>query len=387
MNKQKMISVLLIIVCIGLITQSGLFAQKLKKDGRFYVATIERKFDVKKGGSLVMEEVRGDVTIKTWDKKVVHINEIRKMDVLTETEAKAVLKDLKSVYKKSGNTITVGDKGSYRSYMSSKFTITVPKVFNVDVHTKGGDVAVSDLKGTAKLKTSGGDIDIVRIDGKVTAKTSGGDIEVENNKAKVVASTSGGDIELKNIGAEVEAHTSGGDIVVNGAKGDLKVSTSGGDVELKDIEDVIVAKTSGGDIEASNVKNGIKAKTSGGDIEMEEIHGFIEAATSGGDVEAEMTLKDFSRDHHVTMKSSGGNIILYIPEKLPATINAEIRLSGFTRENYNISSDFSINIKKEKDEKGGRRYDLIQGTGKINGGGDLIQLNTSNGNIEIRKLK
>ena len=258
-----------------------LFAQELKKVGRYYVAEIEKKFDVKKGGDLVMENIRGDVQITTWGKNIVQIHETRKMDVYTEQEARAVLKDLKSVYRQSDNTVNVGAEGSFRSYMSSKFKIVLPNVFNADVSTKGGDVSIADLNGSAELKTSGGDLDIQRIDGrvnaktsggdikvkmttkevyvktsggdidvidvggKVTAKTSGGDIKVKNNKAKVVASTSGGSIELYNVGAEVEAHTSGGDIIVDGSKGSLGVSTSGGDIELKNINDVIKAKTSG----------------------------------------------------------------------------------------------------------------------------------------------
>ena len=424
MKRKMLILVLVFIFDVMLLTASFLSAQDLKKVGRYYIAEIEKKFNAKKSGDLIMEEIRGDVQITTWDKNVVQIHETRKMDVYTEQEAKAVLKDLKSVYKQSGNTITVGTEGSYRSYMSSKFKITLPAVFNVDVDTKGGDILVADLKGTVKLKTSGGDIDLKSIDGEVNAKTSGGDIAVEkttknvyvktsggdielvdvegevnaktsggdikvkNNKAKVVANTSGGSIELYNVGAEVDAHTSGGDIIVNGSKGSLKVITSGGDIELKNINDVIEAITSGGDIEADNVSKGVKLKTSGGDIELTNIKGFIEAATSGGDVEAEMTLTNFSKDHHVTLKSSGGNLKLYIPAKLPATIDATIKISGFSWHDYEISSDFPLTTESVKDSKSRRRkrVETIHSQGKINGGGDLIKLETSNGNIEIKKL-
>ena len=128
--------------------------------------------------------------------------------------------------------------------------------------------------------------------------------------------------------------------------------------------------------------NGIEVKTSGGDIELKDIQGFIEAATSGGDVEAEMTLKDFSKDHHVELKSSGGDLTLWIPEKLPATIRAEIKLSrsSWGSKDYNIYSDFPLQKEKENG-------DYIRCQGKINGGGDLINLQTSNGNIRINKLK
>lgn len=398
--------------------------EKLRKEGRYYIADIEKTYDVKKGGDLIMEKIRGDVYITTWDKNVVKIHEIRKMDVYTEAEAKAVLKETDVIYKKTGNTIKVGGEDSYRSYMSSKFEVVLPTEFNVDIGTSGGDISITDLKGKVDLKTSGGDIDLVRIDGLVAAKTSGGDvtvkenkqsvtiktsggdieisdvlgevdamtsggdISVENNRARVSVKTSGGDIGLKNIGAEVDAHTSGGDITVDGTNGALEVSTSGGDIDLKNIKDVIKAKTSGGDVEAANVINGIYATTSGGDIDLVDIQGFIEAKTSGGDVEAKMTLKDFSKDHHVNMKSSGGNITLYLPEKLPATITAVINIRGASWRDYDIYSDFPLTSKKEADEdKRGRREEIIRSEGKINGGGDLIMLETTNGSISIKKLR
>ncbi len=424
MNKKLLFVALITIVCSTVLAAAYLSAQEFKKEGRYWVAEIEKKFDVSKAGNLVLDDVRGDVFITTWDKNLVQINEVRKMDVYTEEEAKAMLKDLKSLYSQSGNTVSVGAEGSYRSYMSSNFKIVVPTVFNVDVSTKGGDVSVADLTGSVKLatsggdleirkidgvvnaktsggdvtvektskevyvKTSGGDVELIDVEGLVDAKTSGGDIDVKNNKAKVVAKTSGGTIKLTNVGAEVDAHTSGGDIIVNGSKGSIGVSTSGGDIELNDIGDVVSAKTSGGDVEAINVKNGIEAQTSGGDIELDGIDGYVEAATSGGDVEAKLTLKDFSKDHHVTMNSSGGDLKLFIPANLPATIDATIKISGFSWNDYDISSDFPLTTDRNKDRenKRGQRIELIHSEGKINGGGDLIKLETSNGNIEIRKL-
>jgi hypothetical protein len=425
MRKNIFILTILTSLFLSLAIPGANFAQeKLRKEGRYYIAEIEKTFDVKKGGDLVMEKVRGDILITTWDKNTVKIHEIRKMDVYTEAEAKAVLKENDVIYQQTGNKITVGGKESYRSYMSSKFEITVPSEFNVDIGTSGGDISVSDLKGKVDLNTSGGDIDLVRIDGPVMAKTSGGDVTVKenkqqvtiktsggdieifdvqgeveartsggditikNNKAKVIAKTSGGDIELFNIGAEIDASTSGGDIVVDGTNGKLSVATSGGDIEIKNVKDVIEAKTSGGDIEAANVLNGIYAKTSGGDINLADIQGFIEAKTSGGDIEAKMTLKDFSKDHHVEMKSSGGNLTLYLPDKLPATITAVINIKGASWRDYDIYSDFPLTSKKEtSDEKRGRREEVIRSEGKINGGGDLILLETTNGNISIKKAR
>ncbi len=425
MKKSYLILTIIFGFCFTIFLTFQSFSQeKLRKEGRYYVADIEKTFDVKKDGSLIMEKIRGDVIITTWEKNTVKIHEIRKMDVYTEAEAKAVLEESDVSYQKTDNTIRVGGEDGYRSYMNSRFEVVLPFEFNVDIGTSGGDIAVTDLKGKVDLKTSGGDIDLVRIDGLVSAKTSGGDVTVsenkqsviiktsggdveisdvmgevdaatsggditiKNNKAKVIARTSGGDIELYNVGAQVDAQTSGGDVIVDGTNGALKVATSGGDIELRNIKDVIDARTSGGDVEATDVMNGIYATTSGGDVDLDDIQGFIEAKTSGGDVEASMTLQDFTKDHHVTMKSSGGNLTLYLPENLPATITATIYIKGASWRDYDIYSDFPLTSKKEADDdRGGRHEEVIRSEGKINGGGDLILLETTNGNISIKKLK
>ncbi|OQX89084.1 hypothetical protein B6D60_00195 [candidate division KSB1 bacterium 4484_87] len=435
MKKTKTIFILVLAALLLVVSMS--IAQQLKKHGRYYIADIEKEFKVAPGGILEIKDVRGDVQITSWSKNVVYIHERRKMDVYTKEEAEAVLKDQKYQYQKIGNKIVVGMKGSYRSYMSSYFDVKLPKKFNATVSTAGGDLRVSDLEGEVKLVTSGGDIDVSKIDGivkattsggdisankiskeailttsggdidmddikgdvkaataggdlslreiagNVRASTSGGDIIVEKNTGNVSVQTSGGDIELYDVGAQVKATTSGGDVVVRRSSGDVKVVTSGGDIDLTDIQGKISATTSGGDIEATTVMKGIKVTTAGGNIELVDIRGFIDAKTSGGDMKAELTLQDFSKDHHVTMNTASGDIELRIPAQLPATIKARLKVTPRARDDYDIISDFPISIKKEKEG----RNEIISATGEINGGGDVIELKTTNGNISIIKAK
>ena len=416
MNTKCFVPVVLLFSFIVLATPGH--SQKLKKKGRYYIAEINKSFSVKPGASLIVKGVRGDVSVTTQDKHNVLIHAIYKMDVYTEAEAKAVMKNIDASYIQRGNKIEISAKDISRSYMSGRFEIQVPSRFNLDIQTSGGDVSIDNLIGDAELKTSGGDIAIKSVDGRVKAKTSGGDVSISRtkqqviaktsggdieiievsgpveaktsgggiyirrNSASIVANTSGGDIELVDVGAAVEAHTSGGDIDVTRTNGSIEVSTSGGDIDLRNIGGAVKAATSGGDIDASGVKGGIAVKTSGGDINLSGIHGFIEAKTSGGDIEADMALSNFAQDHHVDMHSSGGDLMLTIPAKLPATIHAEIsyRQNARHRNEFRIKSDFELQHETSKD---GSEI-ILKADGKINGGGDLINLSTSHGNITIK---
>ncbi len=395
--------------------------QELRREGKYYVTEITRSFKVQVNGQLRMRRVRGDVDVKAWAKPEVFITQSLRFDVYTEGEAKRVLEEAKSSFSQTGDIIDVSGAGG-RDWIDSRFVISAPADFRLDVSTEGGDISIADMKSEIKLNTSGGDIDLLSVGGPVRAGTSGGDITVRSSTGEVDLRTSGGDLVLDNILGMLRGNTSGGNISLTGAKKDVDLRTSGGDIDIRDVSGRLDASTSGGDIEVekctgevevatsggdvrvrntggntrastsggdivvSNINGSITANTSGGDLELSDVRGAIDGSTSGGDVVASLTLTDFSKPHPVSLRSSGGNITLSIPEKMPATIRAEIVLdrgSWGSFERYEIISDFPLTISKDSE---GRR-ERIHGEGSINGGGDLIDLSTSAGNIEIRKAR
>lgn len=399
------------------------FAQELRKEGRYYTSEIKRNFTVSATGTLEMADITGDVDVTVWPKNEVQIFERLRIDVYTEAEAKHVLEDRKASYTQSGDRIIVRGEGR-RSHQSleSSFQISAPATFNLDIATSGGNISAQQIKGASRLRTSGGNLRLLEIGGTVRATTSGGNVTVRDSEGDVDVKTSGGNLELERIKGMLTGATSGGNIWLRGATKDVRLRTSGGDVEISDTDGAVNASTSGGNVRVENVRGSVDAstsggnvilrnvrqevtastsggdveavglfgasrlRTSGGDVEARDVQASIQAATSGGDVNVEFTLKDFAKPHAIDLKSSGGEITLAIPEKLPATIMAEIRLGDgrwFSRERYDISSDFPLKIQREEDGREGR---YIRGEGQINGGGDPITLTTSAGNITIRKL-
>jgi len=419
MKKQSIITA----TVIALLFASPTFSQELQKSGRYYIAEITKSFKVEPSGELRIFDVSGSVSVTVWDKSEVFVAERTKMDVYTENEARTVLERSKSSYRQVDNRIEVGGEYHRRDWIKSDFDIKVPKKFNVDIETRSGDISITGLTGLVELSTSGGEIILRDIDGEVDAKTSGGDIEVVNSmkqveirtsggdlrlediggpliaktsggditlirsKNRVELQTSGGDIILRNVGGDVQAETSGGDIEVDGANGAVEVHTSGGDIDIVNVGGELDASTSGGDIDGRSINGGVRVSTSGGDIELFDVKGGVDGKTAGGDIEVEITLTDFKKEHGVNLRTAGGRITLDIPPKLPATIRAEVEITD-RWEDYNIISDFPLTIEEDKAERErwrGRKY--IRGEGNINGGGDLIELYTTNGDIQIRKVR
>ncbi|RMD92765.1 MAG: hypothetical protein D6813_05330 [Calditrichaeota bacterium] len=421
---QKTLSIFIyLILLLGFVLSKPLVSQEIRKEGRYFVAEINKEMNVKPGGSLRIYDIRGDVKVNVWGKNKVSIREIKKMDVFTDEEARTALEKSKSEYRYHDNIVEISGETFSRNWIISRFNITVPKSFNVDVTTRAGDITILGAGGEVSLRTSGGDIILRNIEGVVEARTSGGDIEVTNSKNRVNIKTSGGDIELRNIGGPVNAKTSGGDVKIVGATGDIELTTSGGDIEIFEVEGKVIARTSGGDLEIENTSGPVTAQTSGGDIrfrkidgrlivstsggdikgrtvlsncevstaggsiQLRDVQGGVKAKTAGGDITVEVTLKDFSKEHYVDLRTASGDITLFIPEKLPASINAEIKITD-RWEDYNIYSDFPLKV---SDGPGAQKRHwgskTLRARGDINGGGDPIELYTTNGDIHIKKLK
>jgi hypothetical protein len=353
-----------------------------------------KTFNVTKGGTIEVSTSVGDIRISTWEK-----NEV---DVTVEGLDDEDLKNVKMT--QSGNVVRVSYRSRWSDWSGSghiRFDINIPSQFNLDLSTSGGDLEVkggltgkidgSTSGGSIKLgnvfagpidvSTSGGDISTGKLEGEGHLKTAGGDIHVGAVNGSLYANTAGGNIQVETVTKTLEAKTAGGDINIGDVGGEARVSTSGGDVNVGKVSGKATLSTSGGDIELNGASGKVSARTSGGDLRLQGITGSIDAKTSGGGVEAELipSGKGGSR-----LSSAGGDVRLYIDEKSKATIEATIRLDGWgwKKSRYVVKSDFPKET-YETDEDGGE----IRAVYKLNGGGELIELSTSNSNIEIHKLR
>ena len=350
-----------------------------------------KSFTVNKGGTVEVTTSVGDIRISPWEKNEVYVS-VEGIDDEDIGQVKMV---------QNGNVVRV----SYRTRWGEgsghvRFNVSVPSQFNLDLSTSGGDLEVKGtlngkidgstsggsiklgnvLSGPVDVTTSGGDISAGKMEGEIRLKTAGGDIQVGGVNGSLYASTSGGNIQVETVTKTLDAKTAGGNITIGDVGGEAHVSTSGGDVNVGKVSGRATLSTAGGDIELKGASGRVSAKTSGGDVKLQDISGSIDAKTSGGEVDAELipSGKGGSR-----LSSSGGDIRLYIAESSKATIEATIRLDGWgwRKSKYVVKSEFPKES-YETDEEAGE----IRAVYKLNGGGEIVELSTSNSNIEIHKL-
>jgi DUF4097 and DUF4098 domain-containing protein YvlB len=341
-------------------------------------STIERQtktFTVEKNGNLDVYVNGGDIRLVSWAKKEVNVvaDGIRDEDK----------DDLKMT--QEGTTIHIDFRPRWGSSQDVKFTISLPSEFNADVHTSGGDVEVEGvITGKLKGSTSGGDIRTGAIEGPTSLKTSGGDITLGNINGETDVKTSGGDIRIAGVTKNLTASTSGGDVEVGDIGGAASLKTAGGNIRAGKVSGRAVLKTSGGNIDLASASGPTDATTAGGNVVLKKITGSINAKTAGGNIDAELIPSGDSRSE---LKTSAGNVYLSLPSNAKVTVEATINMHGSrwfkgNNKSYTIHSDFTAETKPtESDDED------IHGVYKINGGGDLITVETSMGSIDIKKMK
>ena len=163
----------------------------------------------------------------------------------------------------------------------------------------------------------------------------------------------------------VDLNTPSGDISIDGITGKLQARTSAGDVSVKNVVGTVNAQTSAGDLRLDKVKGPILGRSSAGDITLANCQGKVEARTSAGDIRAETSTQP---QHEWNLRTSAGDIVFTLTSNLAAEIDAQTSAGS-------ISTDFQVRgtvIKKKR----------LSGT--IKGGGKLLKLRTSAGDIRLK---
>jgi hypothetical protein len=338
----------------------------------------------------------GNIVIKTQNSG--------KIDYKVRLEADATQKDAKQLLKNFIVTANPTPEGVYLRGQSLgrhasgrlwvRIEVNVPRNFNLDVQTGGGNIETEDIIGYATLATSGGNIVMGNVGGPAHLSTDGGHITVKNVAGALGASTGGGHITTGAIGGSAILHTDGGHIRVTSVEGTAHVSTGGGNVSVEHSGSELVAETVGGQIEVGETAGLVQAKTGGGGIRVVRVSGPTNLETSGGSIyltEVDSPVKASTGAGAITawfvtpgkmpgkceLQSGEGDIVVYIPRQLPVTIDAQVQ-SG---DGHRVIFDPAFLAKISRDGANGDEW--IRTEGALNGGGEVIRLRTVAGNIHV----
>jgi TonB family protein len=294
-----------------------------------------------------------------------------------------------------------------------QFEVTVPRTYNLEVTTGGGDIQTQDIGGIANLTTEGGNIRTGRIGlpgmrsvsvghavgkletqgghifaldvaGDLSAITAGGHIIVRNVAGSATLHSGGGDVRVcGEIGGRADLQTDGGNITVGRATSVAMVRTGGGQIDFGDVSGSVHAQTGGGGIRIMNVSGPMEVESSAGSICLTRVTNSVRAATSGGTITAWISPDGTSSGRTVSLAgasqltSGQGDIVVYLPRNLAVNIDALVQSGGLQR----IEADPAIALTIQSAERGG-----VQAMGALNGGGAPLKLRTTAGRIRLQYI-
>ena len=271
--------------------------------------TVEKTFTVQPGGTLKVETAGGNISVEPGAGDTVKVLAKEKIRASSEAEADEVLKDLTLTIEQKGNDVTAIAR--YNRDRSNWFG-SQPVQVDFIVTVPG--------RYSTDLKTSGGNITVGDLAGTMEMRTSGGNVKLGNIDGTVDAGTSGGNVSLVSCTGDTKLKTSGGNVRAERIVGGADLETSGGDISVKLVENVLSARTSGGDVKAGiggALKGECLLSTSGGDVSVtvDKAAAFqLDASTSGGRVRAEgltITLNSGGAGRsHLSGKVNGGGPLL-----------------------------------------------------------------------------
>ena len=146
---------------------------------------------------------------------------------------------------------------------------------------------------------------------------------------------------MSNIDGPVDIETGGGTIHLNGAKGHVHAETGGGGIELMGVPSA-------------------RAETGAGGI-------TVKLVNTGGE----------RRDS--VLETGAGDITVYIASDVAVSVRATVDMGN----GHEITSDFpDIHVRSEGDQWGPK---TLTAEGKLNGGGPVLKVHTSTGDICIKR--
>jgi DUF4097 and DUF4098 domain-containing protein YvlB len=322
-------------------------------------------------GSITAKNIQGAATINGGNGAIT-LSDTAAGNVTTSfgsVDARNVKGDL-TVHDNNGN-VEVSTIGG-----SAEITNDFGNVNLSDVHgrvtctTGHGRVKASALTGNSvTIHDSFGNIELDTVSGTLDAETSNGRITVRDARGAVTLRTSFGAIDASNIPKGIRATDGNGAITLADIGGDTYAKTSFGSVLIERVNGNLTVENNNGSVTARNVKGDANVRTSFSGVTLDGIGGKISVDNQNGAI-AVTASRPTSGCRDIVLKTSFSSIRVQIPQGLGYNLTAH---TSFGR----VSSDLPVT------STGSIAGDTLNGT--INGGGCVLQLNDTNGSIEITK--
>lgn len=304
-----------------------------------------------------------------------------------------------STYTRGDTAWIVGEweNGSPHKF-NSEVTVNVPRDLDlVKIETDGGQIVTTGISGRLEAESGGGMVHLDDISGPISVETGGGTIDVGNVGSDITARTGGGNIHIGSAKGKVVAETGAGSLVLISGSGGASLETGGGGIRVEKCTGELKAESGGGTIDLGEITGGATVENGGGTLKISSASGPVHAETGSGNIElwgvpsahvetgaGAITAKFIhSNAEHLDseLETGIGDITVYLASNVNLTVRASIEASN----GHEILSDFpDIKISSEGGQWGPK---LVSAEGNLNGGGPVLKVRTTMGNIYFRRTQ
>ena len=254
-----------------------------------------------------------------------------------------------------------------------------------------GDVEISDVPNAVTVESEHGDMTLARLGsvearlahGSAGVETVTGDIAFHGEHAeldakdvtgRVTVETGFRDVTLTRIKGEASVKNSHGDVSASQVGGALFVESGFGDVDAVDVGGAVEITVEHGNVTANRIPRGAKIKAPGGDIKLTEFGGPVELNSERGSLTLEPAAPVLAP---ISATTQYGEVELLVPDG-----------SRFDLDARSESGDVHVDLRnyvgnEDADRSGDADKKRRHATGKLAGGGRVVTLLASHGDVRV----
>jgi hypothetical protein len=304
-----------------------------------------------------------------------------------------------SAFVKGDTAWIIGEwEGGHPHQFAGEFVVNIPRdTAFVKIETGGGSVEATGITGALQVESGGGKIHVDDVGGSVNVETGGDSIDIGTVGGDLKLDTGGGNISIRSVKGQIRAETGGGNVsIISGDQGAV-IEAGGGNVEIKRCVGRVKASTGGGSINLGDIDGPAEIETGGGSIRLSSARGRVGANSGAGAIElygvpsarvetgaGGITVKFINTGAERSdsmLETSAGDITVYLAPDVAMSVRASVDLGN----GHHITSDFpDIHVASEGDKWGPR---TLNAEGKLNGGGPVLKVRTTTGDICFRRAQ
>lgn len=347
---------------------------------------------------VVLSLPQGTIVVNGTDPRQISWQLRKRVTAANEADARHLFATTRLTDRRHGNkTWLEAQITPAEAKVHLELTVAVPRSTHlVRLYAKSGSMHVAGLDGAAAFKLGAGSarvdriagpvfakigmgtVDIGKVGGDVTVNATGARVRIGSVQGHVVTQSGGGSISIEYARQGINAQTSSGDIRVGLSGGETVLNSGGGSLDVGSVGGKATLQTTLGNIKVGHADAPVTAITGGGKINLWGLTRGAEARVTGcGPITAEFLQGYFNAS---SLQTPCGDIVVYVNPALKATVQSTIE----TGNSYRMTSSFpELRVNPDGNQYG--QLKVLCAEGKLNGGGPLLRVRTTNGNITVRR--